>query len=275
MTVLDMHTHLIRPGAYVPEVVDFIHAQNPGYLDRFGGAAPTATQFISDLRDQGVDRAVVLAEHASAAPGRLPGETVAEFCAGHDELIAGCSVNPNEDYDPAALFEHYIRDLDFRVLKLLPSSQFYYPNDPRMYPIYALAQDASVIVMVHVGSSIFRFTQLRYCDPIHLHEVACQFPRLKLVLSHAGRGFWYDQCSFMALHYPNVHLDIAGLPPNGLMRFLPQLPKLASKVLFGSDWPGIPSSIAANVQAIRELRLDPEAVEAILHANAERLLKLD
>ncbi|MEA2623410.1 MAG: uncharacterized protein QOH61_2320 [Chloroflexota bacterium] len=272
MTVVDMHTHLIRPGAYVPEIVDFVEQQNPGYLARFGGHEPSADQFVQDLRDGGVDRAVVLAEHASATSGRLSSEAVAEYCAGHPELIPGCCVNPNEDYDVAGLFSGYVRDLGFRVLKLLPSSQFFYPNDPRMYPVYALAEEAGVVVMVHVGSSAFRFTQIKYCDPIHLHEVARQFPRLKLLLSHAGRGFWYEQCSFMALHYPNVHLDIAGLPPRHLMRYLPQLERLAPKTVFGSDYPGIPSTIGANVQAIRELPLSPGAIEAILHTNAERLL---
>jgi predicted TIM-barrel fold metal-dependent hydrolase len=271
-TVVDFHTHVIPPSAYLPEVVELVERMNPGYAARFADGYPTAAEFVADLRTSGVSRAVVLAEHARAASGHLSSEWVSEYCQDFPELVPACSINPNTDPDARALFTHYVHGLGFRLCKLLPSYQFVYPNEPRMYRIYEIAESASVIVMIHVGSSVFQGTRARYCHPAHIEEVARDFPALQLVLCHAGRGYWYEQCAFMASHLANVHLDIAGLPPSRLLQHFPDLERIAGKVLFGSDWPAMPASIAANAAQIRALPLAAQAVEAILHGNAERLL---
>jgi len=44
-------------------------------------------------------------------------------------------------------------------------------------------------------------------------------------------------------------------------------------VLFGSDWPSVPT-MKANVEAVRALPISAEAKERILGGNAARLLKL-
>ena len=46
---------------------------------------------------------------------------------------------------------------------------------------------------------------------------------------------------------------------------------MANKVIFGSDWPGMPF-IARNIAAIRALPISEEAKEQILGGNAARLL---
>lgn len=270
--IIDFHTHVIPPSAYLAEVVELVRRLNPGYTDRFAEGYPTPAEFVADLQAQGVARAVVLAEHARAASGHLSSEWVHEYCQDFPQLVPACSINPNTDPDARALFQHYVRDLGFRLCKLLPSYQFIYPNEPRMYRIYEIAEAAGVVMMIHVGSSVFRGTRARYCDPTHIEEVARDFPGLRLVLCHAGRGYWYDQCAFMAAHHPNIHLDITGLPPQKLLTYFPDLERIAGKVVFGSDWPAMPTSISANAAQIAALPLRRDAVEAILHGNAERLL---
>jgi predicted TIM-barrel fold metal-dependent hydrolase len=63
--------------------------------------------------------------------------------------------------------------------------------------------------------------------------------------------------------------------PQRLLEHFPRLERLAGKVVFGSDWPAMPRSVAANARAIRELGLSGAATEAILHENAARLLRLE
>ena len=71
-----------------------------------------------------------------------------------------------------------------------------------------------------------------------------------------------------------MYIDIAGLPPHKLLDYFPELPRIANKVVFGTDWPGIPGTIADNIAAIRRLPLDDAAKEAILGGTAARLLGL-
>ncbi|RMG93858.1 MAG: amidohydrolase, partial [Candidatus Dadabacteria bacterium] len=129
-------------------------------------------------------------------------------------------------------------------------------------------------VMVHTGSSVFRGAKLKYGDPLHLDEVAVDFPELTLLMVHGGRGFWYDRAEFLAGLHPNLYLEISGLPPRKLLSYFPGLERIHRKVVFGSDWPGNPG-IRANVEAIRQLPLSEAAKEAILGGNAARILGLE
>jgi predicted TIM-barrel fold metal-dependent hydrolase len=142
-----------------------------------------------------------------------------------------------------------------------------------MYPLYQAAQDLDIPVLVHTGSSVFKGTRMKYGDPLHLDDVAVDFPRLNLVMAHAGRGFWYDRAFFLSKLHPNVYMELSGLPPSKLMTYFPELDRITEKVIFGSDWPGMPW-IRRNMEAIRELPLPAEGVENILGGNAARLLRL-
>lgn len=272
MNVIDFHVHVSKPDAYMAEANAFVDKLNPAYRQRYEGGFPRPEEFVRELAAQGIDQAVILAEHAAGVTGHLATEWVVEYCREHPELIPAACINPNQDTDPRRTFEAYVTDLGARVLKLMPSYQFFYPNEARMYPIYQIAEDLGIPVMFHVGSSAFSGTRLKYCDPILLDDVARDFPKLPLIMCHAGRGFWYDQCAFMAAHYSNIFLDLAGLPPKRLLDYLPTLPRIANKVVFGSDWPAIPRTVEENVAAIRELPMPDDAKEAILHGTAETLL---
>jgi predicted TIM-barrel fold metal-dependent hydrolase len=64
-----------------------------------------------------------------------------------------------------------------------------------------------------------------------------------------------------------------GLPPQNLLQYFPDLGRVAHKVIYGSDWPGVPD-LAKNLQSIKELPLTYEQKEMILGKNALGLLKL-
>jgi uncharacterized protein len=68
-------------------------------------------------------------------------------------------------------------------------------------------------------------------------------------------------------------MELAGLPPSKLLTYFPELARNTDKVIFGSDWPGMPW-IRRNMDAIAELPLSAEGVENILGGNAARLLRI-
>ncbi len=104
--------------------------------------------------------------------------------------------------------------------------------------------------------------------------MAVDFPDLVIILAHAGRPIWYDRAAALARLHRNVYLDLAGLPPANLPRYFPNLSRLADKMLFGSDWPAIPTEIAENIAAFRALGLPEPAQRAVLGETAARLLGL-
>ncbi len=272
--ILDFHTHPWRPEHLAPATRAFIERISPAvrtHGDRLGDPAYAADL----LRAQGVEHAVLLAEHCPATSGNVRTDLVLEMCREADGFfLPFASVDPTTDEDPAGLLARYI-DAGVRGLKLYPSYQFFYPNDPRAYPLYALCERHRLPVLMHIGSSVIPGTRMKYCEPIYLDDVAVDFPGLTIVMAHGGRGWWYDQCAFLASHHANVYIDVAGLVPSQLRELFPRLDRLAAKMVFGSDWPAMPRSPGENVAAIRALQLDADALERLLYANAAAILGVD
>jgi predicted TIM-barrel fold metal-dependent hydrolase len=229
--------------------------------------------FEALLDEEGIDYACILAELNPANSGICPNEQVRDFCQGRERLIPFCDMNPHFHKNLRNELRRKVEDEGFRGLKLYPTYQHYYLNDARIYPLYQEAERLGIPVLIHTGSSIFKGTRLKYGEPLHLDDVAVDFPALNLVMAHSGRGFWYDQAFFLSRLHANVYMEISGLPPAKLLSYFPQLAQNTDKVIFGSDWPGMPS-IGRNCQLIEELPLSAQGVKNILGGTAARLLRL-
>ncbi len=272
MELIDFHTHWFRRELVNPTLVEFLEDNNPSFMQRIDDFASGPRASVDYFKSQGVNYAVVLPEYAPATSAFVSTEDVVKHCQGEDMLIPFASLNPNTDPEPAVRLEHYVKDYGVKGLKLLPSYQFFYPNEARLYPVYAVAQRLNIPVVFHIGSSKFKGTRMKYCDPIYLDDIAVDFPDLKVVMAHSGRGFWYDRCFFLSRFHKNFYMDITGLPPKNLLRYFPELDSNGEKVVFGSDWPAMPTGIRENVEVIKSLPISSKTIEGILYRNAEKIL---
>lgn len=272
--IIDFHTHPWLPDQLAPATVEFIRSISEGVRDH-GDRLSDPVYAASVLRDQGIRNAVVLPEHCPRSSGNVRTESVLDFCARSDGFfLPFASVDPNSDTDPVGMMRRYV-EAGVVGLKMYPSYQHWYPNDRRAYPVYEICRDAGIPVLFHIGSSVIPNTRMKYCDPIYLHDIAVDFPDLAVVMAHGGRGWWYDACAFLAAHQPNFYIDVTGLVPSKLTTLFPELERLSSKVVFGSDWPAMPRSPRANADTIADLGLSADAVQRILYDNAARLLRLN
>jgi len=273
--VVDFHMHPVCYDSFQPSALGWIQTivGQTCNFEEFCTRYSDPDAFVRLLKDSGIDYAVVLAELCPITTGICTNEKVAEFCQGRPELIPFASINPATDLAPAEKLEDLIDRLGFRGLKLYPTYQHFYPNDAKLYPLYAVAQARDIPIMFHTGSSVFEGARLKYGDPLYLDDVAVDFPRLKLLMVHSGRGFWYDRAYFLAKMHKNLFLEIAGLPPHNLLKYFPELGRIAHKVIYGSDWPGV-ADLAENLEAVRRLPLTPDQKHLILGRNALRLLNM-
>ncbi len=265
--------------------MEFMQSQFEGDLYEFAERVLTPEGIRRYLQEHGIDYAVALAEVCPITTGTCSNEYTIDFVnqanaipdpdnGPRGRLIPFASPNPYIDNDLAERTGELVEDLGFRGIKLYPVYQHHYLNDPRMYPLYAKAQDFGIPILVHTGSSVFRGARIKYGDPLHLDDVAIDFPELRLLLAHGGRPFWYEQAFWMAKRHSNVYVEISGLPGKNLLTYFPKLESLAHKVVYGSDWPGYPY-IRKNVEAIYDLPIAEEAKEMILSLNAASILGLD
>jgi predicted TIM-barrel fold metal-dependent hydrolase len=164
--------------------------------------------------------------------------------------------------------------------KFHPNLQAFFPNDRHVYPLYEAIAEAGLPALFHTGHSGIGAglpggggIRLKYSNPLHVDDVAADFPEMPIVLAHPSFP-WQDEAISVALHKQQVYIDLSGWSPK---YFPPQLVRYANtllrdRVLFGSDFPLItPERWLADFE---QLELKPEVRPLILKENAARLLGL-
>jgi hypothetical protein len=161
------------------------------------------------------------------------------------------------------------------------------PDDPRMEPYWALAEELDVPVGIHVGPGPPGVIYLgatgyraRLCSALTLEEVLVKHPRLRVYIMHAGFPMLDDLLAVLYAH-PQVYVDVGVIaftqPRPTFYRYLQGIVDagFADRVMFGSDqmvWPGV---IERALAVIEEAPfLSHEQKRGILYDSAARFLRL-
>ncbi|MBV9452404.1 MAG: amidohydrolase [Streptosporangiaceae bacterium] len=249
-------------GAEVRALYDQDGAMNP---DRFDAL----------LAAEGVDVAIVLAEYSPKVTGWQTAEEMLPLVRHNPARIKfAANINPHLHYPVADELRRQL-DLGAVALKVHPVHGGFPVNDRALYPAYEICQAAGIPVVVHCGTSTFPGAMNQFGDPILLDDVLRDFRSLQLVLAHGGRGWWYDAAAFLALSDERVWIELSGLPPSRLQTYYAKhsWARLTRKMIFGTDWPGVPG-IAANARAVAALCPDDETTALVLSGNAARVYNL-
>jgi predicted TIM-barrel fold metal-dependent hydrolase len=208
-------------------------------------------------------------------------EEILELAAAErDTLIAFASIDPHRGPEGVALARRLIDEFDVRGFKFHPSLQHFFPDDRMAYPLYEVIAEHGLPALFHTGQTAVGSGQrggggilLKYSNPVHLDEVAADFPEMPIIMAHPSVP-WQDEALSVALHKPQVYIDLSGWSPK---YFPPQLVRYANtllkdKVLFGTDFPALtPERWLADFDT---LEIKPEVRPRILKDNAARLLGL-
>lgn len=270
--VIDFHVHLADYQWWSTSTFEWLLEVNPPF-EELQKIYKYPDNFVKFIKECGIDYAVILAEISPITTGVCTNEQVEEFCKGYNNLIPFGCINIYMETNPAKKLEELIIKRGFKGLKLYPTYQYFYPNDHKLYPLYAVAQELGIPIMFHTGSSVFKGARIKYGDPLYFDDVAVDFPDLQILMVHSGRGFWYDRAFFLARLHPNLYMELAGLPPGRLFSYFPEFERNADKIIFASDWPGVPD-LKKNIQDIKKLPISEASKEKILGGNAARILKL-
>ncbi len=213
--------------------------------------------------------------------GPVSNEEILELAAAErDVLIPFVSIDPNRGADGVEMARRLIDEHDVRGFKFHPNLQFFFPDDRMAYPLYEVIAEHRLPAVFHTGQTAVGSGQrggggilLKYSNPIHLDQVAADFPEMPIVMAHPSVP-WQDEALSIAVHKPQVYIDLSGWSPK---YFPPQLVQYANtllkeKVLFGTDYPALtPERWLAD---FAELDIKPEVRPLILKDNAAALLGL-
>jgi len=277
--ITDIHIHIQPWDQLLPAVQERMRRGRPEY-ERILKMIGDPVAFIDYLDAAGVARAALINYPSPDIMGFDDGAT--EFCARYcaampNRLIAFGGVHPRLTKNAEADMNRFL-DMGIRGIKLHPPHQAFELTDYRekglkpLETIFRIAQERKVPVMIHTGTSIFPGARSRLGDPMGVDDVAIDFPELQIILAHGGRPLWCETAVFLLRRFPNVHMDISGIPPRRLLHYFPRLEELADKVLYGSDWPapGVPPLIEI-LDGLDAIPLSPEARFKIMGGNARKI----
>ncbi|MCA1644816.1 MAG: amidohydrolase family protein [Chloroflexi bacterium] len=164
--------------------------------------------------------------------------------------------------------------------ELNPGRQRFMPNDPTYYPLWAEAARHKLVLLFHggmmgsgAGTPGGMGYKLKYGHPLHLDDVAADFPELQIIGAHPAWP-WQSDSLAVARHKGNYYIDLSGWAPK---YFSPELIQYATtilqdKCLFGSDSPVL--SPERWLQEFGAIEMKPEVRRKIMVDNARRLLGL-
>ncbi len=166
------------------------------------------------------------------------------------------------------------------------------PDDPRMEPYYALAQELDIPVGIHLGigppgvayegSRFPPRKSPRYSgpagDPLALERVLVRYPRLRIYVMHAAWPFLDSMIYLMYMH-PQLYADVSvlqyAIPRPAYYDYLRRLMEagFGKRLMFGSD--GGARQLVEGIAAIRAAPfLSEEEKHDLLSGNATRFLRL-
>jgi hypothetical protein len=156
-------------------------------------------------------------------------------------------------------------DRGARGIKLHPRAQGFLLNDERLAPVFELAAERRVPILIHGGRGL---------PPIadHLAALTDRYPEARLIIAHAGIA----DLAGLAARFSGkagVFFDTSVWSPVDLLDFYRQIPP--EQVLYASDYPygQQPSSLLIAVRTARTAGFSDAELRGLLAGNALRIAR--
>ncbi|MHB8642736.1 MAG: amidohydrolase family protein [Gaiellaceae bacterium] len=231
--------------------------------DDIDGQRGRPDELLGVMDDYGVSRAFMFClDEPDSQPGfRAPNDrTLAYGAESNGRLIPFVRLDLNED--PIGEATRCL-DAGARGIKLHPRAQKISLEDARLTPVFELAAERNVPILIHGG---------RGMPPIaaHLHALVERCTGVQLIVAHAGIADMANLTSRFA-GLPGVFFDTSTWSPVDLLDFYRQMPP--EQIVYASDYPygRQPNSLLLTLRTARFAGFEEEAVRNLLGRNAARI----
>ena len=209
-------------------------------------AGPTGFDELADYYRERDGIAFVHAFDAGSALGSpaLTNERLARAIAPFSDRMVGLGcVDPHRG-EGGVVAAHDAHRMGLKGLFFHPPAQQFDPTGRRFAPLWDMAEELGIPVVVHCGTTEFGAGRrggsgvtLDVADPLKMDRVASTRPDLDIVLAGVTPP-WEETAIAVATHKANVHLATAGRPDRlGEPMREAMTGHLASRVMMGSGFP--------------------------------------
>lgn len=171
-------------------------------------------------------------------------EWAVQETARHPELITFAGLDPVYMSEQEMLAE--IEDKvgkGAKGVKIVPTALATYGNDGRLWPVYDKISRLGVPMLSQSGGRSENGVDA-WGRPKYFAEALADFPNLKLILAHLGRGYEQDTLD-LCRWFPNLHADVSArlqdveegceFTPDSFVDFLRRCG--SEHILFGTNYP--------------------------------------
>jgi len=282
IVAIDVHTHVHRsvnaPAATAPDELTAL----AGYF-RTEAKSYTVDDLAAYYRERNMMAVAFMVDvmgHPQDPSHPTNEEIATRAAANADVIIPFASIDPRRGAEGVGEAKRLIEEFGVRGFKFHPSAQEFLPNDRLAYPLYEVIETAGLPALFHTGQTGVGSGQrggggirLHYANPMHIDDVAVDFPDMPIVLAHPSFP-WQEEALAVALHKPQVYIDLSGWSPKYFPPLLVQYTNtlLKEKMLFGTDFPVLTPERWMDDLAKTSVR--DEVKPGLFKHNAARLLGL-
>jgi predicted TIM-barrel fold metal-dependent hydrolase len=289
--VIDFHTHLWPYDFLTDDLIKYFKSRGI-WDERY--SILTAQRLLDIMDHNDITQSIVLSSVLSPETKNSDilkmNEYISEQISVSKERFLGFfTLNPFFEEEAMDVLEASIRDLGLLGMKIHPSFQEIYPNNKILYPFYKKMEEYRLPVLFHSGSiGILPYKDF-YSNPSFVDEVACDFPRLIIIIGHSGK-IWYDETAMLLRKHKNIYSDISTNigrdpefgehPMSWLLYKIKSYAGCLDRVFFGSDYPLYmqDETLTCINSAIKLLNkkykgfIGNEDIENIMYGNASNLI---
>lgn len=209
------------------------------------------------VEESQLDRALLLAldgvydESGKACPEKsvlqVDNEFIASFAGSGGPFLFGASLHPYRK-DAVDQLEKLVKQ-GAKLIKWIPSAQYIEPDNKLCFPFYEAMADFGIPLLTHTGiEHSLGMRRIRYNHPAKL--VPALEKGVKVIAAHCGVHLFLHEPSFfgswarLAREYEHLYGDTGAFAVVTRISYLKKIlrdKELLSKLLYGSDYPGIPS----------------------------------
>jgi uncharacterized protein len=291
-----MWAPIVPSGEIIDDLRDGFPAEQLQYLEVFTKTQVSAEQFgryaqsrrLSDeeilaaLDEAGITHSLITGfdERSTCGVTFVHNESVAALADRHPErFIPFAGADVMQGSSALAELERWVTERGFRGLSLRPFMIGLPASDPAYFPFYAKCVELGIPLSIHTSANWTRTRPNDLGHPRHIDQIACHFPDLTILMSHAGYPWVLEAC-LVAWKHPHVYLELGAHRPKyfaapgagwePLMRF--GQTTIRDKIVYGSGAFLLNRPHRQLCDEMRALPIQPTALESWLWRNAARLM---
>lgn len=231
-------------------------------------------QLLRSMDQVGIDKSLVFAGEMNDAPNEWMIDQIAPH---RDRLLGVAAANPmsftkmDEIQDEADQIVDWYGEGKIVACKFYTGYDHYYPQDKVIEEYLMSFEPVGLPAIFHSGDCLnsVKHAKLKFAHPLHIDEVAVDYPNMKFIIAHMGYP-WQRDAAEVCYKNQNVFADISGFVYGSFdsadldkfKKTIIEFVEIAGekKLLFGTDWPI--SNQTSYLDAKKHLSFDELFIEA-------------